>query len=432
MNRREFIKKSALATGAFTLPYVLPAGRLFAPTGSRKVNHVVFCLIAGGIRNWESVHKNDGNLMPNLLNGSESISSDIANSMSALGTNPMSSPLQNFGTLYREFRYNQGPTGHFNGHTTAITGQYTDNSLSLLDRPQWPTIFELYRKHNSPSMSALNSWWVTHTNNLYPILNYSEDPNYGPAFGANQISPTDFFSPQTGQFIVNKTNFPAGNEAVRKDMRRFFNQNFGMPISESTGVKNAPEDAARIDAWLDSIIQRGLNGELDNPWNVPSGMNGDMMNVFFAEEILKEFKPELMVVNMFGVDVCHADFSSYCNNLRRGDWAVGHLWNTIQQTPGLANDTILVVAPEIGRNENHNGIFDGNGRGALDHTTGDAVSKEIFCLVAGPPGVVNQGKVISNVEGESIDIAPTIANILGFDNEMPGMLPGSVLNQAFV
>ncbi|MDZ7847124.1 MAG: hypothetical protein U5L96_10335 [Owenweeksia sp.] len=46
--------------------------------------------------------------------------------------------------------------------------------------------------------------------------------------------------------------------------------------------------------------------------------------------------------------------------------------------------------------------------------------------------MVHQGKVLSNAVGESIDIVPTIANALGFDSEIPGLLPGQVLNEAFV
>ena len=78
MKRRTFIKKAGLvSTAMIGVPYILPSGRLFAASGSRKANHVVFCLFAGGVRNLESVHKNDGNLMPYTLKGSEAISSDI-------------------------------------------------------------------------------------------------------------------------------------------------------------------------------------------------------------------------------------------------------------------------------------------------------------------------------------------------------------------
>ena len=75
MKRRAFIKQAGLAAaGAFAAPYLLPSGRLFAATGARKANHVVFCMFAGGVRNLDSVEHNDGNLMKNLLNIIQAIS----------------------------------------------------------------------------------------------------------------------------------------------------------------------------------------------------------------------------------------------------------------------------------------------------------------------------------------------------------------------
>ena len=56
MERRSFIKKAALtAAGAFVLPYILPSGRLFANSPNRVVNHVVFILFGGGLRQQETV-----------------------------------------------------------------------------------------------------------------------------------------------------------------------------------------------------------------------------------------------------------------------------------------------------------------------------------------------------------------------------------------
>ena len=77
MDRRSFLKKSALGTMGFAVPTILPTGSLFAATGSRLANHVVFCLFAGGVRNVESIFKNEGNLMPAMLKGNSSISSEI-------------------------------------------------------------------------------------------------------------------------------------------------------------------------------------------------------------------------------------------------------------------------------------------------------------------------------------------------------------------
>ena len=436
MNRRNFITKSLAATaGAFTIPYILPSGRLFAATGSRKVNHVVFCLFAGGVRNMESVHKADGNLMPSILSGSESISPDISGGLDYL-TPLGGSPLQNSGTLFKEFRYKQGPTGHFNGHTTAMTGVYTTTDLNLKEPPKNPTIFEYYRKHNSPTMSALNSWWVSDALGPYPALNYSRDTNYGALYGANYVQPLSFISGSAYNVVGKPKKFNSTETQSTLNIRNVLNKNFGSQYkSGDAGIENSLTDAAKLETFIQTNYDIAISGGYNDPWNLGAGvMNNDMYNVFFAEKIIEEFKPELLVVNMQGVDVCHSNFTQYCNNLRKADYALGHLWKTIQNTPGMANDTILIAAPEHGRNLSQNTLIDPFGRYALDHT-GEQMSREIFCLVAGPTSVVKQNQVISSEQGESIDIVPTIADILGFYDEIPMQYRnnmGSALNQAFV
>ena len=162
-----------------------------------------------------------------------------------------------------------------------------------------------------------------------------------------------------------------------------------------------------------------MAGLYTDPWNIGASiMNGDMYNVFMAEKVIQQFKPELTVVNMQDVDICHSDFTQYCNNMRKADYALAHLWNTIQSTPGMANDTILIAAPEHGRNLQPNTLQDAFGRYALDHNN-DSMSREIFCLIMGPNGVVKQNQTIATVTGESVDIVPTIADILGFYTDIP-------------
>ncbi len=158
MKRKQFIKNAALtAAGSMVMPYILPSGRLFAASGTRRANHVVVCVFGGGVRNLESVGKAEGNLMRNMLNGTESISSDIAPGVTMLPT-LAPTPLQNIGTLYKKFQYASGPTGHYNAHAALMTGVYSDQSIQLKQPPPFPTVFEYYRKHNSPTNNALNAW----------------------------------------------------------------------------------------------------------------------------------------------------------------------------------------------------------------------------------------------------------------------------------
>jgi len=434
MKRRNFLKKTSLATAAaFTIPYILPSGRLFAATGARKVNHVVFCLFAGGVRNLEAMQKSEGNLLTNLIDGTEPISGDIIGGMDPL---PLlgGSALQNSGTLFKEFRYGLGPTGHYSAHTAAMTGVYTTTDLNIKAPPQFPTIFEYYRKHNSPATSALNAWWVSNALGPYPALNFSNDPKYGAGYGANYIQPLSLVNQAGFNVLGNPKSFDPSEAENTQSIKSLLDKNFGnRSLTGSSGIVNNPTDAEAIESFVQTTFQEATSGMYADPWGVGASMNNDMFNVFFAEKIIQEFQPELMVVNMQDVDIAHSNFTQYCNNLRKSDYALAHLWNTIQSTPGMANDTILIAAPEHGRNLATNTLQDGFGRFALDHTNDD-MSREIFCLVLGPAGTVNQNLSIGSVEGQSIDIVPTMANILGFDSDIPMQYRnnmGQVLQQAF-
>ena len=131
MNRRKFIKNSLLTTaGMISAPYILPAGTIFRSSGARLANHVVLVVFGGGIRNQESVEQQylinqgggpTGNIMRNMLNGA----SPAYNLVYDIWDPVTPSPLVTKGTLFKHMKYASGPTGHFNGHTAVITGNYT-------------------------------------------------------------------------------------------------------------------------------------------------------------------------------------------------------------------------------------------------------------------------------------------------------------------
>ena len=434
MKRRKFIRDLGLGTAAtIGVPYLLPSGRLFAASGARKANHVVFCLFAGGVRNLESVHKNDGNLMPYTLKGTEGISSDIISGINFVPPNTSGITLQEQGTLYKEFRMKYGPTGHYGAHATAMTGVYTGENLNINANPQYPTIFELYRKHNSPSMSAKNTWWVSNSLGAYAHLNYSNYAGYGPDYGANYIQPASIISQKGFDNLGNSRIYNNTEEEKIKALRGFCDAHFSSQYNgAANSITNTEEDKIEIESFINQCFIEAAAGQFNDPWSIGGGLyNNDMQTVHFAEKIIQEYKPELLVVNMQDVDIAHSNFTLYANNIQKADYALAHLWDTIQSTPGMADDTILIAMPEHGRNQDGNGLYDSYGREALDHTNDD-YSREIFSLILGPSGVVVQDQVFSQEKGESIDIVPTIANILGFDNDVPGgLLSGNVLTESF-
>lgn len=370
--------------------------------------------------------------MPAMLPGSDS----TIPGLDPIPASPLGTHLKNLGTLFPEFRYKDGPTGHYNGHTVALTGAYTETGLNLSVNPDRPTIFEYYLKHNSPTVTGRNAWWVSNSLGPYPALNYSSYPGYGPMYGANHLTPTALLSARTYPVIGQAKQFEFHEEEAIGGMRNFLNQVFNQQAgTDGVGNINTPQDAAAIQAFIKEMFDIGVSGGFSNPLGVPNQFaTNDIFTILFAEEVIKAFNPELLVVNMTDVDACHQNFTAYCNNLRKADYAVAHLWETIQQTPGMQDDTILVIAPEHGRNLSPNTVQDVYGRLGIDHT-GDPTSREIFALIIGPDGMINQNQSVgtaANPVGESIDLVPTIAHALGFDVNIPsGMLNGRVLDEVF-
>jgi len=445
MKRRKFLKKTAIAgAGIFSAPYILPSGRLFAKTGTRLSDHVVFMLFGGGLRNQESVRKQyinfagednqvttgpSGNIMPHLFNGAAPSGQLLYSPYTPL----FSTPIADQGTLFPEVRYKNGPTGHYNAHSAIMTGSYIEKgAVNLNVNPYNPTVFEYYRKHTDPAKNAINAWWISEGLGKYPSLNFSSHASYGANYGANYICPTKTFDEVGYEHLY---NFDTFHPNVKK-IKDFLNNNFERTAADLPGVQNTEENRDKIKNFLKTTLDKAVNSpqDIDFPPVTDGYYSGDVLTIGYACEVLKEFKPELTVINMFDVDICHNDFSNYIQNLHRADFAIGHLWNTIQGISGM-EDTILIIMPEHGRNTVTNTIYDKNGLKAYDHTDEDS-SREVFTAIVGPDSVVKKGQVIgseSSPVGESIDIVPTIATILGFYDDIPPlMLLGRHLNEAFV
>ena len=444
MKRRNFIKKAGLAAaGTIGVPYILPTGRLFAATGSRVVNHVVFVLFAGGIRNQESVDQQylmnqnaslpEGNVMRNMLVGNAPSSNIIYDPWNPVLSNPLSAQ----GTLFKEVLYKEGPTGHYNGHTVAMTGNYTETGLNLNINPEFPTIFEYYRKHSDPAKSAMNAWWISEGLGPYPSLNYSQDTGYGAQYGANYLRPRSILGDAgIGQLNNAVTYQPDDVDRISR-IKNILDNNFTQSGEDLPGIQNTKENREQIKNFLLSQIEAAQNGNIEfaTPGGGIDGLTGDLVNISAAWQVMDTFTPELTVINTTNLDVCHDDFSAYLYFLHRADYGIGWLWNKIQSHPVLADDTILICMPEHGRNLDRNNIVDSNGLGAYDHT-GDDNSRRVFTLMVGPSNKVVQGQVLgtpNNPAAESIDVVPTIAHILGFKDNVPNnLMPGRVLDEALI
>ena len=163
-------------------------------------------------------------------------------------------------------------------------------------------------------------------------------------------------------------------------LKHFMDSNFDREAAALPGIANSDDDRERIKKFILDRVNGVVPAELPTPNGGPQGLTGDLINISAAWQVMEEFKPELMVINTFNSDVCHTDFSSYLANLHSADYGVGWLWNKIQSDPILANDTIMICAPEHGRNLEPNSLNDANGFSAFDHTS-DLNSRRLFSFM---------------------------------------------------
>lgn len=323
----------------------------------------------------------------------------------------LSESLQKQGTLFREMRAQSA--GHYVGLNTLITGN-PGTAQGLKARPNFPTIFEYLRKHAGYATS--DCWFIGNTiGNSTPLLNSSEHESYGLQYGGNFFAAPLTFGSAGRDVLSNAKPYSDEELAPMYAMKNFLDQNFGLNPEQFLSVRNNPEERNRIKEWMRDVYIRLSNGQIPFP---PVNGGGDSFNIGMAAEVLRTFKPKILVVNMSAVDGCHSNFTGYLQSLHRADHATGWLWDQIQRNiPEMNGKTMMIVAPECGRNLKPNPIQDENDWYAYDHS--DANALRVWGLMAGPN--VPRDLVVgseNNPSGRLTDIVPTIAHALGIKDEV--------------
>jgi hypothetical protein len=134
--------------------------------------------------------------------------------------------------------------------------------------------------------------------------------------------------------------------------------------------------------------------------------SGDELTFFMTKEIMNRFAPSLLVVNFWDIDIAHyGAYSLYLDAIRRTDRLVHELWQHVQSLPAYRDRTTLIVVPELGRDS------DVAGNGFANHRSGDESCRRVWLVALGagvPKGVGSQRPI------RTLDVAPTVAEILGF------------------
>jgi len=429
MKRREFVKKAAaLTAGSLVMPYLLPSGSLFAKTNAPLAEHVVFVIFGGGLRQQDSILKryladsqgynSEGNILTNILEG-VAPTSKIAYGTTPAGQSSGSQPIpklltqsiQKQGTIFAEMRAISG--GHYGGLNSLVTGSGVAGQ-GLKVRPINPTMFEYARRFGG--FKATDTWFIgNNIGNSLPLLNSSKHPDFGLTYGANFFAPNITFGSDGYATLANaKIYHPQEELEPMYKMKEFLDNSFNIKKGDMPGIKNTDYERTQIKEFIASTFQRQANGQIPMP---PVG-GGDSSTMGYAAEVLRVFKPKLLVVNMSSIDGCHSNFTGYLQSMHRADHAMAFLWDYIQnQIPGMSGKTIMCFVPECGRNEKANPIIDPNGWYGFDH--GDANSLRVFGGMVGQN--VPQNLMVGSEGmpvGKVTDFNLTIAEILGYKNEV--------------
>ncbi len=301
--------------------------------------------------------------------------------------------------LFYPVARNEGLTGHFNSTSALLTGRWQNVDSFGSEPPASPTVFEFLRKEQR---SPPEDTWVIATNKSFSLIGGSKLRDYGDLYAGNVILPKQLLL-EAIQAAVRTEKGPGveDRENLAKQMLAALDEgyeNYGWQVYDS---------GRRLGRGLRESLSKSLLDYFNDP-SVPT--SGDELTFFMTKEIMSRFSPSLILVNFWDIDIAHyGSYSLYLQAIRRTDRLVYELWQHIQSLPDYRERTTLLVIPEVGRDA------DIHGNGFANHRSGDEACRRVWLLAVGagvPRGAASERPI------RHVDIAPTVAEILGF--KIPG------------
>ena len=298
------------------------------------------------------------------------------------------------GLVYPVARH-EGLTGHFNSTGALVTGTRQNVDAYGSEAPVTATIFEQFRKeHALPPEEA----WVIATNKSFGLMGGSKLRAFGDPYSANVLLPKQLLIKTIKSAV--STNSGPGVEDRRALAER-------MMLALDEGYEGFGWRVFESERTLVPELRASLAKSLLDYFNDPAApTSGDELTFFMTKEIMNRFAPSLLVVNFWDIDIAHyGAFSLYLDAVRRTDRLVHELWQHVQSLPAYRDRTTLMVVPEMGRDS------DVAGNGFANHRSGDESCRRVWLVALGagvPKGAGTERPI------RTMDVAPTVAQILGF------------------
>lgn len=302
-------------------------------------------------------------------------------------------------------------TSHAQGTLYLLTGRYDTYSdiegkfLSERFEPKAPTLFEYLRKrYDIPSHQALTVNGEDRVNEDY--LSFSNTHSYGVEFRSSVLSLHWF------KIFVLRKQIESGlldGEALLK-----LQQNLSkLEARNYRGEAIADQVTELQDFWTRWRLHYGDSG-FKNP-------RGDRLLTELAVRALRELRPKLLMVNYQDPDYVHwGNLSHYTRAISVIDQGIKHLVETVDADPVYRNNTVFVIVPDCGRDNNPLMQI------SCQHHFNSKSAHEIWAMVYGPG--IAQGNIV-DTPVQQVDVAATIGKIMGFS---PQEAEGEVLADAFL
>jgi len=283
---------------------------------------------------------------------------------------------------------NRGILGHYVATASLATGVYeTFNNFAAVP-PDYPTVFEYFRKDlKRPATDT----WVVAPSNGFNRIGESGNRAYGAGLGAGVILPKRLLA----------AALSAGGASQYEHLLR---DNYETPLY--TPELSGSEIELR---QMAEILKLSVS---DFTAHARSLASPDELSVYIARQLMRQLAPSLLWITLHDIDVAHSGaYSLYIEGIQRSDRLCAEIWSTIQSEPEYAGKTTLFILPDFGRDSD----TDAGGNGFQHHRTGDPLSRTTWMMVMGP-GV--RENVVVDRAVESTDLVPTLGSLFGFSAEL--------------
>jgi hypothetical protein len=282
---------------------------------------------------------------------------------------------------------NRGILGHYVATASLATGVYeTFNNFAAV-APQYPTVFEYFRKDlKRPATDT----WVVAPSNGFNRIGESSHRSYGAGLGAGVILP--------------KRLLKAALSGAGTQYDHLLRDNYETPFY-------APELGGN-EVELHQMAEILKLSLADFTAHALSLASPDELSVYIARQLMRQLAPSLLWITLHDIDIAHSGtYSLYIDGIQRSDRLCADIWSMIQGEPEYAGKTTMFVLPDFGRDSDE----DAGGNGFQHHRTGDPLSRTTWMMVMGP-GI--RENVVVDRPVESTDLVPTLGSLLGFSAQL--------------